>query len=66
MLYLNIGSGNLQTWTTEQLVNFSKDLGNAYCPGLNQAESSNENETWTTDKLVSLSESLAHAYSTGL
>ena len=52
-------------WTTARLVNLSNDLGNAYCPNLNQATETKDNG-WTTERLLQMSNSLAQAYNLGL
>ena len=52
-------------WTIARLVNLSQDLGNAYCPNLNQATEGKENG-WTTERLIQMSNSLAQAYNLGL
>lgn len=62
---INITS-NTQDWTVASLVNLSKYMANAFCPGITGDESIEESDTWTTESLIRMSESLARAYCPGL
>jgi hypothetical protein len=55
-----------QGWTTEELINMSESLAQAYCPGMGkftQSPSPTEEDEWNTGKLVNLGESLTEGFS---
>jgi hypothetical protein len=51
-----------QTWTSEQFINLSHNLADAYTAGANQSNTNRNDDQWTTEKLINMSASFAHAY----
>lgn len=58
---------NQTDWTTEQLINMSQSLAQAYCPGLVQRTltPSSEQDSWNTQKLAELGKSLSNGFGYG-
>ena len=61
MSIINNAARNNRNWTTKRFVNLSQNLGQAYCPGLNNAKSS-KTDLWTTEKFIDMSRHLSSAY----
>lgn len=62
MSIINNTTRNDLNWNSQRRINLSRNLGQAYCPGLNTAKSNGEADTWTTQKFIDLSRSLSSAY----
>lgn len=62
MSIINNATRNNRNWTNQKLVSLSQNLGQAYCPGLNNAKSNNKANSWTPDKFVNMSRYLSSAY----
>lgn len=50
-----------QSWTTQQMVNLSRNLAIAFNPGMDDSNTTHD-DNWTTEKLINLSNSMAQAY----
>ena len=62
MSIINNGTRNNQNWTTKKFISLSQYLGQGYCPGLDNAQSSKKADSWTTEKLIDMSRHLSSAY----
>lgn len=62
MSIMNKATRHNRNWTNQTLVNLSQNLGQAYCPGLDNAKSSQRSDSWTTDKFIEMSRNLSSAY----
>lgn len=62
MSIINNATRNNRNWTTKRFVNLSQNLGQAYCPGLNNAKSSKNLDSWTTEKFINMSRHSSSAY----
>ncbi len=51
-----------RNWNSKKLIKLSENLGQAYNPGLNNAESDGKTDFWTTDKFITMSRHLSFAY----
>ena len=65
MSIINSATGNNRNWTTKKFVDLSQNLGQAYCPGLNNAKSNRKADSWTTEKFINMSRHLSSAYGVG-
>ena len=61
MFTFNKVTRNNRNWNSKSLVGLSQNLGQAYCPGLNNVPSNNKSDSWTTDKFVAMSRHLSSA-----
>jgi hypothetical protein len=62
MSIINDATRNNQNWNTQSRIDLSRNLAQAYCPGLNTVKSNEKADTWTTQKFIDLSRSLSSAY----
>ncbi|MFQ3618020.1 MAG: hypothetical protein SNJ57_08760 [Cyanobacteriota bacterium] len=53
---------NGSSWTTQQFVQFSQSLGDAFGAGLDSAEVDSRSDEWTPKKLVQFGKSLSRAF----
>ncbi|MGF1590331.1 MAG: hypothetical protein ACFCU7_14015 [Pleurocapsa sp.] len=49
-------------WTNQKLINMSQNLGQGYCPGLNNDQSQPKADSWNAQKYINMSRSLSSAY----
>lgn len=47
-----------QSWTSQQLIELSQILGEAYLPGLNISKSSEQEDVWTISKFKAVSKNI--------
>lgn len=55
-------TSNNQNWTTKKFTDFSRNLGQAYCPGLDKTQTNRKANSWTTEKFINMSRHLSSAY----
>lgn len=53
---------NNQNWNSQKRIDLSRNLGQAYCPILNDTSSTEKADAWTSQKFIHLSRSLSSAY----
>lgn len=62
MSIINNRTRNNTNWTTKRFVSLSQNLGQGYCPGLNNGKFSEKADSWTTKKFIDMSRNLSSAY----
>ena len=61
-MFTNNNAHHNGNWNSQKRIDLSRNLGQAYCLGLNIDRSDNKTDTWTSQKFIHLSRSLSSAY----